>query len=235
MTKTSRSRSGRANICWESANGTNELSPEIMTGPLSPFPFRPANDCSPGSMTTLIALRITTRRAQASTQSLETEPIAMHSRKASARLRSAASEFAVSNRANRCKVVRSASKRLTNSSWPAHSLRLPPRLSNHRILLTLNSVPVLIAFKGARDSGLLAQWPTVKCSVQDALPRFAENFPPRTQCSCLKRDRSQASTYRSVPRLSLNTGDPTTAFKTRKLHLPVNRCVLGYILSRLRL
>src|ERR1700739_692127 len=99
----------------------------------------------------LIALRMTRRRAQARVQSLDTELLAMHPRKASARQRSAAFEFAVSNKASRCKAIRSDWNKLTNSSLLAYSPLLRSRLSNQRDLLTL-SLPTCIYSQAERRS-----------------------------------------------------------------------------------
>src|SRR5450755_4149676 len=90
-------------------------------------------------MTRLMALRITMRRVQLGTHSLETEPLAMHSRKAQIKHRFAASEFAVSNRASLCKPTRSHSNTLTNSSLRAYSHLSVTFSPNHGTFVTLVS------------------------------------------------------------------------------------------------
>src|ERR1700733_4985389 len=116
-----------------------ESSKENATNSLSASTFTPSNDSPSEPMTRLMALRITMRRVQRSTHSFETELLAMHSRKAPDKHRFAASEFAVSKSASRCKPARSHSNSLTNSSLQAYSLLARVSCLCQRTLLTLLS------------------------------------------------------------------------------------------------
>jgi hypothetical protein len=100
MTKMNRSRSGRPRIDLRSAIASGEISGKNVINPLSASSFVLMNDWSFKPITRLIALRMIARRVQLSTHSLETEPLAMHSRKARIKHRFAAAEFAVSNSAS---------------------------------------------------------------------------------------------------------------------------------------
>jgi len=136
MTKTNRSNSGRSRIDSDVAIALSGISGENAINPLSASSFVLTNDGPPEPMTRLIALRITMRRAQLSTHSLETELLAMHSRKARIKHRFAASEFAVSIKASVCKLARSRSNALPNSSLLAYSHLSLKLLPVQRALIT---------------------------------------------------------------------------------------------------
>jgi hypothetical protein len=134
MTKTNRSNSGRSRIDSDPAIAPSEPFGENATSPSSVSSFVLTNDCPRGPMTRLIALRITTRRVQRSTHSLETELLVIHSRTAPLKHRFAAREFAVSNRASRCKPTRSHSNTSTKSSLRAYSHLWPTALPIQRTI-----------------------------------------------------------------------------------------------------
>jgi hypothetical protein len=116
---------------------------------LSASPFVLTNDSPPGLMTRLMALRMIMRRVQLSAHSLDTELLAMQSRKAPIKHRLADCEFAVSNRASLCKLTRSRSNRLTNSSLRAYSHVSFAFLPNQRPAITLVS-PYALDFRSVQ-------------------------------------------------------------------------------------
>jgi hypothetical protein len=139
MTKTNRSNSGRSIIDSDAAIAPSESSGENAANPSSASSFVLTNDRPRGPMTRLMALRMTMRRVQLTTHSLETEVLARHSRKARLKHCFAASEFAVSNMASLCKATRSQSNTPTNSSLRAYSHLSLTALPNQRTFITLVS------------------------------------------------------------------------------------------------
>src|ERR1700761_772089 len=144
MTRTNRSNSGRSRTDSDAAIESSVSSGENATNPSSTSSFVVTNDRPSGPMTRLMALRMTMRRVQLTTHSLETKVLAMHSRKARLKHRFAVSEFAVSNRASLCKPTRSHSNTPTNSSLRAYSRLSFPILPNQRTFITLVSPYTLI-------------------------------------------------------------------------------------------
>ena len=142
------------------------------------------------------------RRIQLSTHFLETELVAIHSRKASIKQRFAASEFAVRNRASLCNPIRSHSNTLTNSSLLAYS-----RLSfaSQRTLLTSLSMP-----------------PQMMCSV--CTPNHA--FPLFSLSTLASAKPKLIDTFDCPslwPRIFSQHGDATAEPELRTLHVPINR------------